>query len=82
MKLVENNVVAMFRQDEYLIEICKEKCQAVESWGAYLQKDGYGIKMGMFGMDLAVCSLEEFIALVEGNIYHYIEYYEEEGYGT
>ena len=82
MKLVENNVVAMFRQDEYLIEICKEECQGIESWDAYLQKDGYGIKMGMFGMAVRDCTLEEFIALVEENIYHHIEIDEEEGYGT
>lgn len=78
MKITENNVIVMFRHEDYLIEVCKEKCQGIWGYDSYLQKDGHGIKSEMFGMDMDSCTLEEFIALVEVNLLHHIEIYEEE----
>lgn len=77
MKMVENNVVAMYRDGECIIEICREE----DAWFAYLQKENYGIKMGMFGVPFDY-SMEVFISLVEGNLEDYIKIYEEEGYGS
>ena len=82
MKIIENNVIVMFRHGDYIIEICKEKCQGIWGYDSYLQKEGCGIKMSMFGMDTDSCSLEEYIALVEVNLPHHIEIYEREGYGA
>lgn len=77
MELIANQVVAMFRFDEYLIEVCREE----DGWFAYLQKENYGIKMGMFGVPFDR-SLEGFVDLVESDIEEYIKIYEEEGYGS
>lgn len=77
MELIANQVVAMFRFDEYLIEICREE----DCWFSYLQKENYNIKMGMFGVPFDR-SLEGFVDLVESDIEEYIELYEKEGYGS
>lgn len=82
MKLVENNIIARFRHEEYFIEICTEKCMGIDAYDAYLQKEGYGIKMSMFGAEMDKVSADEFIALVDSSLDDYIELYEEEGYGT
>lgn len=81
MKLVENNVIVMFRHEEYLIEICKEECQGIASWDSYLQKDGYGVKVAMFGVLCKEYSLEEFIGMVDASLEAYIEIYEESEVG-
>lgn len=73
MRMIENNVIVMYRYENYLVEICKERSEYV----AYLQKENFAVKMGMFGV-FADISLESFAVMVEANIEDYVKNYEEE----
>jgi len=75
----QNSLLETYRFGNYIIEICKETdFDGNESFDAYLQRKGYGIKDYMFGVPTETNTLEGFIELVEANIEEYIRFYREE----
>lgn len=76
MERIPNLVIETYKVGEYIIEICKEKVMGHDTYGAYLQRDGYGTKEYMFGVSPGDESLDGFIELVEANLDEYIESYE------
>ena len=78
LKPVDGNVVQTYKYGEYIVDICEEKVNSYWSYGAYLQREGMGVKDYMFGADPRDETLDSFIDLVEFNLPEYIEAYEAE----
>ena len=74
----QNTLLETYLFGDYIIEVCKEGTDWLETFGAYLQREDYDVKSYIFGIPTSDITLEEFVKLVEANIEDYIHSYNED----